>query len=569
MTTLLQCHNISYSAGTKTLFEDLDLNISSGDRIGLVGHNGSGKSTLLKLISKQLEVDKGEISRNSDMHLATVEQFIEQDLLDLTLFDALAIKLPVEERDYSAYKAARLLESLGFTEAEFTHTVHDLSGGQQNRLMFARAVINEPDLILFDEPTNHLDLSTLVTFENFLGEMQAAYLLVSHDRQFLDSVTDRTLFLRDQKIYSFNQSYTEARFRLDEMDQSAEEARRNEERKIRSLAASAKRLALWGKVYDNEKFARKAKSMQKRVERMEAEKTFVSRGSGLSLELDVSQSKANRLLHVENQDILAPGNSKTLFHINELYIRPGDRVALLGVNGVGKTTLIQRLIEEYNATQESLLFKFNPQVDIGYYDQELELLAPNLTMMQCLIEHCPGSERDFKSSLIRAGIPYRDIDKPVRVLSGGEKARLMFLIIRLNKPNFLILDEPTNHIDIQGKEELESQILESGATVLLTSHDRRFVDVIADRFLLVSHGKLVEINDPDDFYRQESVSGPTASSRPDAERSVPGDQEAILERIVELETLLAEDMARKPRFQKPERQQTWQEEIAELTARLS
>jgi ATPase subunit of ABC transporter with duplicated ATPase domains len=196
MSPLLQCHRITHSIGNKKLFESLDLSINDGDRIGLVGHNGSGKSTLFSIINNSTQADDGDISRSKQLRLETVEQFIDPRLLDVSLAGALADKLDKEEKDFGQYKVAQLLDQLSFQMQEFTYKVADLSGGQQNRLMFARAVINDPNLILFDEPTNHLDLKTLIFFENFLNSIDAGYLLISHDRYLLDAVTNRTLFLR-------------------------------------------------------------------------------------------------------------------------------------------------------------------------------------------------------------------------------------------------------------------------------------------------------------------------------------------------------------------------------------
>lgn len=570
MTVLIQCHRISHRAGTKPLFSNLDLAINEGDRIGLVGHNGCGKSTLLSLLNGSQEADEGDLSYNSALALETVEQFIDPALLDHTLASAVAAKLPEEERAFGDYKVTILLTQLGFTEDQFEHKVRDLSGGQQNRLMFARAVLNAPNLILFDEPTNHLDLRTLLYFEEFLKNMDAGYVLISHDREFLDAVTNRTVFLRDERIYSFQLPFSSAKQRLQEQDEAAAARRQVEEKKIRDLQASAKRLATWGKVYDNEDLAAKAKTMEKRIEKLEAQKTFVSRGSGLSLTLDVQQSRANRMLQIEDQHILAPDDETRLFYIEDFYIKPGDRVALLGKNGAGKTTLIKQMMARYAADRDGTVIKFNPQCDVGYYDQELETLDPKRTMVETLRDYCRGSDNDYKSALIKAGFPYLDIDRRVGVLSGGEKARLMFLIIKLNQPNFLILDEPTNHIDIQGKEELEDQILESDATVLITSHDRRFVDNIAKRYVLIRNGRLVEINSPDDFY--SAVDTPSVASKSEAPANtgnrVPGDSDALLERLVDLEQKLEADLARKPKFQKPKLQDEWRVEIAELTKRL-
>ena len=572
MTTLVQGHRISHSMGTKQLFSDLDISINSKDRIGLVGQNGSGKSTLLSILNGSETPDGGDLSYNSALKLETVEQFIDDSLLSLTLVDALGIKLAKDERAYSEYKLPKLLHELGFTEDEHEFCVNDLSGGQQNRLMFARALINEPNLILFDEPTNHLDLATLVQFENLLNSLDIAFLLISHDRQFLDSVTNKTIFLRDQRSYSFAQPYSSAKAKLDKQDEAAALRLKEEEKNIKSLKASAKRLAEWGKVYDNEKLARKAKTMEKRIEKLEESKTFVTKGSALNLTLDVSLSHANRMLQLENQSIKSTGDHPTdLFFIEDFFVRPGDRVALLGHNGVGKTTLIKLITETFDENPQSEQVKFNPQCDLGYYDQELEILDPAWSLVEALRHCCDRTEGEYKTSLIKAGFPYLDMEKQVKVLSGGEKARLMFLIIKLNAPNFLILDEPTNHIDIQGKEQLEKQLLENNATLLITSHDRRFVDNIAKRYVLIENGVLRELNDPKAFYKQ-SVSrrreGQLSSSDKHISTAETQSEDQILERIIELESLLTNDRARKPKFQKIANQEKWLAELNTLNSRL-
>jgi ATP-binding cassette subfamily F protein 3 len=583
VSSLIQCHRITHSAGTKGLFDSLSLSINDGDRIGLVGHNGSGKSTLLSIINGSVDVDTGDLSRSRSLHLETVEQFIDPSLVDLNLSDALAIKFSEEERESNFFKVEQLLSELGFSSSENSYRVGDLSGGQQNRLMFARAVINEPNLILFDEPTNHLDLRTLIFFENFLNNLDASYLIISHDRHFLDAVTDRTIFLRDKRIYNFNLPYSQAKEKLDEEDRMAASRLKEEEKVIKDLAASAKRLAQWGKIYDNEKISRKAKNMEKRIEKLEDKKTFVTKGSNLNLSLEVQTSRVNRMLHVENKEIHSPGDKPNkLFSISEFYIRPGDRIALLGHNGAGKTTFIKKIIAHYHDNFRADIFSFNPQCEIGYYDQEIEDLNPEHTLVDVLRQNCLlGTETTYKSALIKSGFPFLDMDKKVKVLSGGEKARLMFLVIKLNKPNFLILDEPTNHIDIQGKEELEDQILESNATVLITSHDRRFVDNIAQRYALIDQGNLIEINDPNFFYEQreqtslEKKTNDAKSSdlgkhnqQKEKEESLATEDE-ILYRILELETILSEDLLRKPKFQKPKLQQQWQEELTKLNKMIT
>ena len=567
---LLQCIGVGHSAGTKSLFHELSFAINEGDKIGLVGHNGAGKSTLLSILADSIERDEGEISRRQGLSLEVVEQFLDEELESHSLLDCLMRKLPPEEQDYSGYKAEKLLLSLGFQQKEFPFLVGDLSGGQQNRLMFARAVINEPNLILFDEPTNHLDMKTLVFFENYLKAMSAAFLIISHDRYFLDAVTQRTIFLRDETLYEFAMPYSEAKDALAAHDKAAEERLKQEEKTIKQLSISAKRLATWGKVYDNEDLAAKAKTMEKRIEKLEAQKTFVSRGSGLRLDLDVKESRANRALQVEHHDVLSPSSDK-LFHLEEFYLRPGDRVALLGHNGAGKTTFIHELVAQYQESNTDEI-RFNPQCELGYYDQELELLDPRQSILESLRSSCHrGTETEYKAGLIHAGFKYADHDKKVGVLSGGEKARLMFLSIRINQPNFLILDEPTNHIDILGKEELESQILGANATVLITSHDRAFVDNIATRYVLIDQGKLTELNSPDIFYQQTLSLTVDLGNQPESSDIEPHadlSEDELLLQLLELEEKLDADLNRKAKFQKPAKQEEWRQQIKELQDKL-
>ena len=576
MSLLLSCRRLGHGAGTKTLFHDLSFSVNKGDKIGLNGHNGCGKSTLLKLLAGDVQPDDGEINRRGGLRLGVVEQFLPEGVAGLDLESAVLERIPPPDRDELAYRAAVTLTNLGFQDPQFALAVSDLSGGQLNRLMLARALVNDPDLVLFDEPSNHMDLATLAMLERYLAEeIACAFVLVSHDRALLDGVTNRTLILRDERIYAFDLPYSAARQALTEMDIAAAATRADEEKKIAALRASAKRLAIWGKVYDNEKLARKAKTMEKRVARMEQAKTFVSRGSGLALTLDSSGSRSNRMLRLGDLTVTPPGAPDvSLFHIDEVVIRPGDRVALLGHNGCGKTSLLTLIVNAFQTEGDEHIL-FSPQARIGYYDQELnEVEADGVaqTMLEFLRSKTQAQETSIRNGLINAGFAYLDHDRRISVLSGGERARLMFLRLRLNRPNFLIMDEPTNHIDIDGKEELEAQLSESGATLLMTSHDRRFIDNVATRFLLVTNGGLREIHDPEVFYA--SVAGEEIPVAAEVEVvALPGEhsmlnEESLLERIVELETLIGEDEARKSKFQKPKLQSAWKQELAELNRRL-
>jgi ATPase subunit of ABC transporter with duplicated ATPase domains len=544
---LAELDNVSHTLGGKELLRGVRLAVNDGDRLGLIGHNGSGKSTLLSLLAIQAEPDEGEIRFRRGTEVAAVEQFLPDDLADAAAVEAVGGE---------TWAAEAMLSKLGFSQATLGYRVGDLSGGQQNRLMFARAAIREPDLLLLDEPTNHLDLATIVVFERYLKTLNCAYLLVSHDRAFLDAVTDTSLFLRDAHLRKFSGAYSEAKTALDQTDAAAGLARASEEKKIDALKTSAKRLATWQAIHGNEKLARRAKNMERRIERLQEKKTFVSKGSPLDLSVDLGATRAKEVVRVTDFDVSVA--ERVLFHVDEFLIRPGERIALLGHNGVGKSTFIRCLVDATKNEQAGI--KVSPQTRLGYYDQELEEVQSKRTMAEFVRDRVTASSTDVRNRLIAAGFPFADHDKPVAVLSGGERARVLFVVLSLDRPNFLILDEPTNHIDIEGKEQLEAELTASDAAILITSHDRRFIDEVAERFFWVADGALVEIHEPDEFYYSTPPSAGDEATN-SASTDEPTD---VLERIVELEAKLEADKARKAKFQKPKLQDARQRELDAL-----
>jgi ATP-binding cassette, subfamily F, member 3 len=562
MSTLLQARGVTHSVGDRPLFEDLEFTVSIGGRIGLVGHNGCGKSTLLDFLAGVRAPDAGEIVVRRGLKVGRVEQFLAPQSARRCVVDAVLEGLPGAPTD-QRWRAEALLGELGIEPSAFELAAHDLSGGQQNRLMFARAVIGEPDLLLLDEPTNHLDLATLRVFEAFLSAYRGGFVLVSHDRAFLDAVATTSWFLRDGRLWCFDLPFSAARAALADQDDAARRTRAAEERRIEALRASAKRLATWGRVYDNEKFAKRAKNMEKRVERLEEERTFVTVGSPLDLSLDLATVRSKEVVRVERLRV-APADAPEhlLFEIDQFLIRPGERIALLGANGVGKSTFIRMLIGSMRGSDTSEI-RVSPQAQMGYYDQELDEAASESSLLNFVSGRVDAPDELVRRRLINAGFAYRDHDSPLAKMSGGERARALFVVLSLQSPNFLILDEPTNHIDIDGKEQLEQQLLDSGAAVLITSHDRRFLDTVAERFMLIRTKRLVEISDPSEFYdapEDVAIARPTPKSRMSEQRDV----EDVLARIVELEALLEADRARKTKFQKPDLQRQWQSELTRL-----
>jgi ATP-binding cassette, subfamily F, member 3 len=557
MSTLLAARDVACSVAGRELFADLTFTVVAGAHVGLVGHNGCGKSTLLDLLAGKREPDHGEIVLARGLRIGRVEQFLPTASAECTIVDAVMGGLPDASAE-QRWRAEALLGQLGFAASAFGLRAHELSGGQQNRLMFARAAISEPDLLLLDEPTNHLDLATMRAFEGFLAAYRGGVVLVSHDRAFLDAATDHTWFLRDGRLACFELPFSAARQAQADQDDAARRARHAEERRIDALRASAKRLATWGRVYDNEKFAKRARSMEKRVGRLEAQRTFVSAGSPLDLSLELASVRSKEVVRVESLAVApAAAPAHRLFDVQQLLIRPGERVALLGANGVGKSTFIRMLVAAARGAAIDGI-RISPQAQLGYYDQELDEAAADEALIDFVAARGGANDATVRGRLINAGFPYREHAKRLQQMSGGERARTLFVVLSLQAPNFLILDEPTNHIDIDGKEQLEQQLLDSGAAVLITSHDRRFLDAVAERFVWIRDGRLLEISDPGEYYAAPETELSTTGS---PARAAAAGRVDPLARIVELEALLDADRARKPKFQKPELQQQWQDEL--------
>jgi len=576
MSAILQLKNILFTQPTKPLFRDLNLAISRGDRIGLVGHNGSGKSTLFSLLVKQLIPDEGEIIHPKGLQFGLVEQFIPGDLRSQSLEQAVLDALPRESRLVELYRVQSLLNSLGFSSQQLKLSIDKLSGGQQNLALVARAMIVEPELLLMDEPSNHMDVMALGHMKNYLlGQRHLTFLLISHDRDLLDDCCNRTCFLRDLKIVNFDLPYAKAKTALAEYDATAGHRRRQEEQELNRVKTSARRLALWGKTFDNSKLSKKAKSMEKRVEKLERSMTVLTRGSGLDLNLETNSLNSKTVLTLEGLNVSTPDQQFHLLDCEFLVARPGDRIALLGENGTGKSTTLNRIMEEYACPVKNTI-RLNPNVSLIYYDQELRQFAQACGRFDWLRDRVEVVDEEIKRALIQSGVSFQEFDYPVNKLSGGEKARMMFLLIRLVKPNLLILDEPTNHIDLEGREQLEEQLLDTGTTLIVTSHDRRFMENVATRFWVIQDEKLTELQSLQEFYdnlgsenRGYGLNALAAHSQDmdsNAEGKSPEDE--CLQRIERLESLLQADRNRKTKFQKPEKQRQWEEELEQLWRQL-
>lgn len=571
MSTLLTAQSLHVDTAFGTLFDDLTFTLKKGDRIGLIGYNGCGKSTLLKVLDGSIVPTGGSLALANHCHLARVEQHLPDEILPLTLQEAVLAQLPEHERASQLWQVEALLAQMGFSVQDRQLTAQTLSGGQHTRLLLARALMRQPDLLLLDEPGNHLDLPTLLWLEQFLQNWSGSFVVVSHDPQLLDAITNGTWILRDRTLHAFALPCSAARQALLERDASDVLRHKAEQKEIDRITASAKRLATWGRVYDNEDLSRKAKQMEKQVLRLKEVQTDLTAGSQWPLTLRGDALRADRLLELSQLSVTPAPEAPTLFTIAGIRLKSGDRVAIVGRNGCGKSSLLKLIWQHYQTEQESDSLRLHPRVALGYYDQTLHQLPDDASLFDALEPFAPQPDIR-KMALISAGFPWIRHAQSVSTLSGGERSRLLFVGLSLARYSLLMLDEPTNHLDMEGKEALAQTLQSFEGGVLLVSHDRQLISQSCNRFWFVDDGELSEWHDVDAInarIRQSATEHLPAVLEDNASLVAElVDEEQLLEKLLVLEQRLAEDLARKPRHQKPQLQAQWRKEIDDITARL-
>ncbi|WP_413162219.1 ABC-F family ATP-binding cassette domain-containing protein [Aeromonas salmonicida] len=572
MTTLMSTHSLHMTAGHLPLFDSVDLSIRRGDRIGLIGANGSGKSTLLALLAGQLDPHDGRVHHAAACRCEFVAQHLPARLQALT---ARAVLLDAVDGDPALdWQVDKMLTELQL-EAQAALPVSALSGGQHTRLQIGRALLRQPNLLLLDEPSNHLDLPALLWLERFLLGWRGAFVLVSHDGRLLDRVTRETLILRDRCLYRFALPCSQARAAQAEEDEQARLRRADEQKEIDRLSASSKRLATWGREHDNEKLVRQAKSMEKRVARLQEEQSVVGADAPWRLELHGQALPADALLRLDALDVRPAPGLPPLLRAEDLWLRAGDRVALLGANGTGKSSLLRQCWGEVCDQRPAEGWYRHPGASIAYYDQALQQLDGDATLTDALYPLAPLPEVSLRQALIRAGFPYSRHGQRVATLSGGERARLLFLALSLASHHLLWLDEPTNHLDLAGKEELAEALTGFAGGVLLVSHDRDLIERSCNRFWVIRQGRIHEAHSAERAYAEllgDAPDRPAADAHANEARGedpMPDhDDEALLARWYELDALLAADLTRKPKHQTPRLQQEWRHELGRLAGLL-
>ena len=512
---ILRVNGLAKAFGVEELFHEVNFEVRRGERVGFVGANGAGKSTLMKILMGQVEADGGQIQFDSADTIGYVEQ--QSDFGEGTLYDefrrafddiielgerkrALEKKIAVvhDEETMAAYskvveqferlegydyesRIRRIAFGLGFTEEDFAKDVQHFSGGQKTRICLVKALLREPDFLFLDEPTNHLDIHMIEWLEGFLKSYNGGVLLISHDRYFLDKVATRIIELENKTVTSYEGNYTyfmkvktQRRAALQSAYEKQQEHIRKTEEYIRKYKAGIK--------------SKQARGRQSQLNRLERIVLPPEDASFNYFALNTPPECAQRVAELE--DVSMSFGAREIFQHISLLIRNGDGVALVGPNGAGKTTLLRVLVGELESPTGRV--KIGSRVKIGYFSQQHEgLHMQNTVLDEIMYEYGIGEEqaRKYLGAFLFHG---DEVLRRIGDLSGGEQSRVAFLKLMLTGANFLVLDEPTNHLDIPAREAVEEALMAYPGTFLAVSHDRYFLDKVANCTLELENGSITE-----------------------------------------------------------------------------
>ncbi|WP_428485486.1 ATP-binding cassette domain-containing protein [Rhodopila sp.] len=477
----------------RLLFRNLDLSLHDTQRIGLVAGNGAGKTTLLRCLSGEAEASTGEITRRRGLRVGLVAQEMPAHLLPLSFIEAIRRAIPLAERGENAWKAGLVLDLLNTPAALRERPLSALSGGWQRLALLARVWVTDPDVLLLDEPTNHLDLQRLAVLEDWINHATegVAMIIASHDRQFLDNCTTHTLFLRPDTSCLFAHPFSRARELLAEHDAAREAKLARDAKEAKRLRRNAGELRNVGVNSGSDLLLKKAKQLNGRAEAIEQSLQPPERTRPGQIRLVNRGTHAKVLISLDDVAVATP-DGQGLFRTDILKIFQHDRIVVYGANGVGKSRFVHLLRRAMSDDAAIPGVTVAPTVVTGYLDQQMSQLPPTRTPLDFVADEFRLGDQRSLSLLAGAGF---DVDTQRRLigqLSPGQRARLGLLALRLAAPNFYLMDEPTNHVDIAGQERLEAEILAHRATCLLVSHDRSFVHAVATRFLQVADGRMRE-----------------------------------------------------------------------------
>lgn len=551
---LLQANQIARLFGADVLFKNIQLEIADHSRIGLVGRNGAGKSTLLKIIAGLEAPDEGQIAKNKtatmgylaqDTGLASdatvwdemLEAFaevrqmesrlrmLEQSIADaqdhtsdaytrlLKEYDQLQHDF-TEKNGYGYETEIRsVLHGFQFDESFYEQAINTLSGGQKTRLALARMLLQKPDILILDEPTNHLDIETLAWLENYLQNYSGALLIVSHDRYFLDKVVSEIYELSRHRMRHYKGNYSRYLDLKAEQLQSEWKAYEKQQQEINKLEDFVVRNLVRAST------TKRAQSRRKQLEKMERMDRPQGDEKSAHFLFDIDKPSGNVVCQLENGAI--GYDEEVLAAPIDLDIRRQDAIALVGPNGIGKSTLLKSLIGTLPLLQGEVHLGTN--VSIGYYDQgQADLNSRKTILSELWDEHPTTPEVTIRNVLGGFLFSGEDVDKPIALLSGGEKARVALAKLAMNKENFLILDEPTNHLDIDNKEVLENALIDYQGTLLFVSHDRYFINRIASKVIELSEdGSKLYLGDYDYYLEKKREEAEIAAMLADSDSSQP------------------------------------------------
>ncbi len=536
---ILQLNGITKYYGADPILSNIKLEVQSKDRIALVGRNGAGKSTLLKIISGELSYDSGEIMKPKE---TTIDYMGQDTVLESTLSiwdEMLTVFKPLQKmekelrkleekmgdpsyqqdsnnyekllkeydqlqisfKDLGGYQyeadIRSILHGFRFSNFDYSTPISTLSGGQKTRLALAKLLLTKPDLLILDEPTNHLDIETLAWLEQFLQNYDGAILIVSHDRYFLDKVVTQVYEVSQKTTYKYPGNYSNY------LTQKAERYEREMKQFEKQQDEVAKLNDFIQKNIARASTTKRAQSRRKQLERMELMDRPNDGEKGASFSFDIERQSGNEVLKVDNLSIGYEENQFIVKNINLRATRQ-DSIALVGPNGIGKSTLLKGLMNKLPFASGEIQFGSN--VAVGYYDQEQANLTSNKAVLNELWDDYPTTtEKEIRTVLGNFLFSGDDVLKVVSTLSGGEKARLALAKLMMQKANFLILDEPTNHLDLDSKQVLENALISYPGTLLFVSHDRYFINRVTNKVIELSAEGTTEFLGDYDYYVEKKA----------------------------------------------------------------
>ena len=532
----LSVRNLTMTFIERNLFTDVSFDVEGRDKVGFIGANGVGKTTLFKILNGEISPVSGTVTFSKNVRPGYMEQHacnnpradVYHELL--SVFDYLSdmeteISSLAHQIDNKSGNLDELVErqtmlieqferaggltyksrtrsallGLGFSENDFTMPVGNLSGGQRSKLCLAKLLLSQSNMLLLDEPTNHLDIDAIAWLEGFLRDFKGAMIIISHDRYFLDNVTNKTIELEHNRPMVYTGSYSEFVKKKESVNESLKNKYEHDLKEIKRIEGIVEQQKRWGQAHNFITAASKQKEADRIKERLVAHESELET---MRMHFEPRCESGNDVLICKN--LAKSFDDKQLFKNVDIHIRKGERVFIIGGNGCGKTTLFRILTGK--TPMDSGEYDYGANVEIGYFDQMQQNLDLSKTALDEVWDTFPNmTQTEVRSALASFLFKGDEVFKPLSKMSGGERARVSLLKLMLKGSNFLLLDEPTNHLDASSREELEKTLLDYSGTMLIVSHDRYFINKIADRILLLTNNGVKEYLGNYDYYLERTT----------------------------------------------------------------